>query len=209
MIDSTSVAPNRVTLATGQLTAQIKMDTDTIRIDNLASTQPSQINMDAAGAIQIYATDLLLPNVISGVSTINGAAYPPAAFIPADITVSTLTAATYVSTLAVSGGAGVLDITAGNTLTIDTQDELHLKGINIQVGVGGGSTDINLNGNTIVNGTLGLPTQALQVSSITGVSSINGAVYPPAAVLPASANFSTLGIGAGWQHHSGRFSSLS
>jgi hypothetical protein len=103
LLDSTTVAPDRVTLATGDLTAQIKMDTDTIRIDNPTATTPSQINMDAAGAIQIYATDLLLPNVITGISTINGAAYPPASFIPADITVSSITAANYVSTIALQG----------------------------------------------------------------------------------------------------------
>jgi hypothetical protein len=49
-------------------------------------------------------TNVFGVGAITNLSTINGAAYPPPAYVlPADITVSTLTAATNVSTIAITG----------------------------------------------------------------------------------------------------------
>jgi len=80
----------------------------------------------------------------------------------------------YISTMSgvssITSETDYLSIYAVNTLTVESADELHLKGANIQVGTSGSSTDIFLNGNTYI------PTQELQVSSIVGVSSINTSI---------------------------------
>ena len=132
-------------------------------------------------------------STLTGVSTINGSAYTNTFIIPSAVFVSTLEAADYVSTIAVrgvstiDGGAGFLNMTAGNTIVVEsTGDEVQVKGSAIRLGATGGLTDIIASGNVFI------PANELQVSSIIGISSINGDVYPPPVVVPSAVTISSL-----------------
>lgn len=146
----------------------------TVKLDYVQS-----INFDddpAAGSSVSYLTYLnFIPDIgqISGVSTINGAAYPPAAFIPADLSVSSLTAANYVSTLAlnvssIANVAGALNVYA---------NDIVIQAPNVSVIDPGGA------GMTVLGG----------VTQLVGVSTINGAVYPP--IMGSISSISGYGLG--------------
>jgi len=129
------------------------------------------IAFDAAGA-----------RAITGLSTINGAAFVNGSapyVLPADITVSTLTAATYVdaaSYINVSSisGAGSVSITGSGGVTISS--------------IGAGVTVDVTNAGTIAFDAVG-------PAAITGLSTINGAAFVNGSapyVLPADITVSTL-----------------
>ena len=118
---------------------------------------------------------LQAPNValalssITGISSINGEAWVNGGTVPSALTVSSITAADYVSTISISG---ISSITSASLITVSTTDELHLEGSSITLGANPGPTDI------YAYGDIYLPTNGLQVSSIVGISSINGVEYP-------------------------------
>jgi len=116
------------------------------------------------------------------VSSVNGGVYPPVFEPPANAVVSTLTAADYVSTGSIYGVstlygpvAAFISFEKGIILDADTDN-----------------VTINNAGNFTVNTGVIIPANDLTVSSIVGVSSINGAAYPPVFEPPANAVVSTL-----------------
>jgi hypothetical protein len=154
---------------------------------------------------------------LTDISTINGAAYPPVASLPSNAVVSTLTAATSVSTPAlfvssVNGAVYPPVATVPSNLVVSTlvaADYVSSTRINTSsVGAGltvvsfdalNGNIDINPNGGdvTVEGASLTVNTDiianySMYVSSLVNVSSINGAAYPPVASLPSAAVVSTL-----------------
>jgi len=113
---------------------------------------------------------------LDGISTINGAVYPPpAGSVPADLAVSTLTvdAAGFVST-------NFITLKDSTFIYGDSGQELVLKG----------PTGVFIWDENSLAG-------ALDVAAITSVSTINGAVYPPpAGSVPADLAVSTLTVDA-------------
>lgn len=119
------------------------------------------------------------------VSSVNGAVYPPPVIISPNLVVSTLTAADYVSTGSIYG---VSTVCGGSV----TNNIIFVEGGGITINNDGSDMVIDNAGSLQVRTDLIIPTYELIVSSIRGVSSINGQVYPPTFEPPANAVVSTL-----------------
>jgi hypothetical protein len=167
---------------------------------------PTNITVSTLTAASVSTTSLL-------VSSINGAAYPePQYSLPADISVSTIAG---VSTIEANPnvpfsflhlGAFDFNISTLGNLTIDSALGMVLNGVstiagsdlliesnNLKLVDAGGSGFNVLSAQPSVSGASGLVIEAnLSVSTITDISTINGAVYPPVLDLPWT---STLGSG--------------
>jgi hypothetical protein len=120
--------------------------------------------------VDILSFDSGARKAITGVSTINGVAYPPPQdSIPSNLTVSSLTAANSVGTQA---------------LTVSS-----VNGSSYPPPVGGIPSDLvvsTLTASTSVTAPL------ISVSTLVNISTINGASYPPAASVPPSLVVSSL-----------------
>jgi len=141
------------------------------------------VDVTNAGTI---AFDTLGSKAITGLSTINGSAYPPPAYVlPSDLTVSTLTAANYVSTTALQGVSSIngsayppasyvlpADITV-STLTAATYVDA-ASYINVSSISGAGSVSITGSDIYLVDGINTGLTVVGSVTSLNGVSSITG-----------------------------------
>ena len=156
-----------------------------------------------AGTIRF---DTFGAGAISGLSTVNGVAYPPAFSVPSALTVSTLTAGNYVSTVALEGVSSIngsvfpapgyvlpADITVSTLTAASYVSTLSLEGVS------------SINGSVFPAPAYELPAD-ITVSTLTaasyvstlgleGVSTINGSAYPPSFVIPADITVSTLTAG--------------
>ena len=131
----------------------------------------------ATSTMSLEAPVVSVPfSTIIGVSTINGAAYPPFNIIPSAVFVSTLEAADYVSTISLKGVSSIvggtdLDITT-STLNIVGATSLYL------IDGGGGGLEVT-SAQPRITGSSGLVIDNnLSVSTITNLSTINGSVFP-------------------------------
>jgi hypothetical protein len=171
------VLPADITVST--LTAAVSVDAPSF-INVSSITNATNINISANGGDLSLYSDNGSVKLVTGTGLVSAGNILPESDITGNVGIPTqawggvYADAGYFSTMSnissISAGTDYLSIYSGNTLTVETTDELHLKGGNIQVGTSGASTDIYLNGPTYI------PTQELQVSSIVGVSSINGTV---------------------------------
>ena len=131
----------------------------------------------ATSTMSLEAPVVSVPfSTITGISTINGAAYPPANIIPNAVFVSTLEAADYVSTISLKGVSSIvggtgLDITT-STLNIVGATSLYL------IDGGGGGLEVT-SAQPRITGSSGLVIDNnLSVSTITNLSTINGTAFP-------------------------------
>jgi len=171
--------PGRITMSGGSSKPEIILNSggNNIAINNNFSAIPSYLTMDANGVVEFSGAAVNIGNLstVNGVQFINGGA--------ANLTVSTLTAADYVSTLAVSGvstisgGTGYLAISAGNTLTLSsTGDEIQMYANSFRLGPNAENHEVFLNGDTHVGGALdatSVSTMTAMVSSITSATDLN------------------------------------
>ena len=127
-----------------------------------------------AGTIRF---DTFGAGAIENISTINGSAYPPPSSVPADLTVSTLTAGSYVSTSALQGVSSIvcaLDflLTGSNTAIVGSNFASLLDAGGAGVNVVGGEVRLQGYGYGVkVEGDM-------NVSTLSGVSTINGISWP-------------------------------
>jgi len=125
--------------------------------------------------------DTMGAGAISGLSTVNGVAYPPASSVPSDLTVSTLTAGSYISTSALQGVSSIvcaLDflLTGTNTAIVGSNYASLLDAGGAGVNVVGGEVRLQGSGYGVkVEGDM-------NVSTLSGVSSINGVAFPLASI---------------------------
>jgi len=170
------VVPNKVVLTSGASAPEIVLGasgSNDIAINNPFSTTPSFMTMTADGTVAISGAAVNITNL----STVNGSAYPPNFVIPSDITVSTLTAASYVSTLGIQGVSSITNVGANIDMNANV---LNLYGATATLGDGFGAGFEVASGQNRIIGINGLVVDAnLSVSTITDVSTINGAAYPP------------------------------
>ena len=160
--------PHRVLLTTGDPT-----------IDNY-------IVMEADGSMFIEGSSVNINNV----STINGSAYPPPVVFPVDLTVSTLTAVDYVSTMVIQSISSITNY--GGTIDMNA-NVINVLAPTATLGDGFGAGFQFTGAQSRVIGFNGLIVDAnLSVSTITDISTINGVAYPPAGVYPPDVSFSTI-----------------
>ena len=119
------------------------------------------------------------------VSSVNGGVYPPVFEPPANAVVSTLTAANFVSTARIYGLSTLYGESVTNNIVFDPNGGIIFNN-------DGADMIVDNAGSLTVRTDLIIPSYGLYVSSIQGVSSINGSAYPPVASVPADAVVSTL-----------------
>jgi hypothetical protein len=140
--------------------------------------EPLDLSTNTVTASNFVSTPSLL------VSSINNASYPPAASVPQDLTISSLTAADYISSAVVQGVSSV----TGPFLNIAGGDALNLYSDNGVSVVGG----VELYANAVFASSITF--QDATSSFITGLSSLNGVAYPPPASVPENLVVSTLTV---------------
>ena len=172
------------------------------------------VNTDLFANYSIYVSSLV------NVSSINGEAYPPVASLPPNAVVSTLVAATSISTpsLFVSSingasltpssianglgyinidGNGAISTTTGGlqTFAVEAAGKISLRSnaIGLDLWDSDGGSRIIMNGSIAVSGTaLNIGEVTTSVSTLVGVNTINGAAYPPPASIPTALTVSTV-----------------
>jgi hypothetical protein len=187
----------------GGISIESQDETTVTSVLNAASVYPSgganTGNLGASGLEwnSMYATDGFF-STISGVSSINGAVYPPPAGIPASIA---------------SGSASIT--TDGATSSISMTASGILPAITVGVDPGTLAQTLQIGGAAILtalseistlsfqNTTAGLISNAVELSFTTGggiggmitnLSTINGASYPPPVTVPADITVSTITV---------------
>ena len=143
-----------------------------------AGVPPDLVVSTLVAGVQISTPSLLI-------SSINGGVYPPVFEPPANAVVSTLTAVNYVSTGFIYGLSTLYGQSATNNIIFEPGGGLTFNN-------DGQDMVIDSAGSLQVRTDLFIPSNELLVSSIRGVSSINGSAYPPVFEPPANAVVSTL-----------------
>ena len=146
---------------------------------------PPILFVDAVVALDYVTAASSMTTKALTISSINNAAYPPpAAGIPSDLVISSLTAANYISSAIIQGVSSV----TGPFLNIAGGDALNLYSDN-GVTVAGG---VELYANAVFASSITF--QDATSSFITGLSSLNGVADPPPASIPQDLVVSTLTV---------------
>ena len=184
---SGGVMPNQVEIRSASAGPGIVLGpTNTLLLDNPGSSIPSFISMTDDGSMAISGAAINITNL----STVNGSAYPPPVVFPVDLTVSTLTAVDYVSTISIQGISSITN--SGGSIETNA-NTINLYGATANFGDGFGAGFTVSGGQNRVIGSSGLIVDYnLSVSTITDVSTINGVAYPPPGVYPPDVSFSTI-----------------
>jgi hypothetical protein len=145
----------------------------------VAASIPANLVVSSLVAAVVVSTPSLL------VSSVNGSLYPPVFEPPANVIVSTLTAADYVSTGKIYGLSTLYGQSVTNNIFFDPNGGMTFNN-------DGADMIVDNAGSLTVRTDLIIPAYNLYVSSILGVSSINGTAWPPVYEPPANAVVSTL-----------------
>lgn len=173
---SSAVVPNKVTLTSGSGLPEIVLSatgSNDISINNPSSTVPSFLTMAIDGTVAISGAAVNITNL----STVNNSAYPPSFVIPSDLTVSTLTAGSYVSTSVLQG---ISTIVGGSDLVMSATNTT-IVGSNVAALLDAGGAGVNITAGEVRLQASGYGVKVegdMNVSSISGVSTINGIVWP-------------------------------